>query len=189
MVLYTVQGSVDNIQEQFYVELFDDDQQWFEDKVNDLLGSAWTNNGNFMISFDDSLFKTDELEFKPELFIVVRDKNGKKIYTSQKKSPSNSSDHQNLSFPNLLTHSDVGINYDQYSSSNARRFSAFGRIGDGIDVNVNDIANTSTLLLQSLNAWLLYTDEMLWSSIGYDGPQVPKHSRKEDHDHKLDWEQ
>ena len=74
MALYTVKGSVDNTQERFYVELVDDDQKWFEDKVDDLLGSSWTDHGNFEISFDDSLFKKNELEFRPELFIIVRNK-------------------------------------------------------------------------------------------------------------------
>ncbi len=71
MTLYTVKGSVDNTQEKFYVELVDDDQKWFEDKVDDLLGSSWTDNGNFEISFDDSFFNKGELEFRPELFIIV----------------------------------------------------------------------------------------------------------------------
>jgi len=188
MTLYTVKGSVDNTQEKFYVELVDDDQKWFEDKGDDLLGSAWTDNGNFEISFDDSLFKKDELEFRPELFIIVRDKSGKIVYTSQKKNPSSASDTQNLSFSNLLTKSDVEINHDPYSSNNARRISAFGRIGDGIDVGIEDIANTTTLLLQSINAMILYNNEEVWRNVGYDGPQVPKHPRKESHDHKLDWE-
>jgi hypothetical protein len=189
MALYTVKGNVDNTQEKFYVELVDDDQKWFEDKVDDLLGSSWTDHGNFEISFDDSFFKKDELEFRPELFIIIRNKTGKIVYTSQKKNPSNASDTQNLLFPNLLTKSDIEINHDPYSSNNARRISAFGRIGDGIDVSVEDITNTSTLLLQSLNAWLLYNNESVSRSVGYDGPQVPKYPRKESHDHKLDWEQ
>ena len=188
MTLYKVQGSVDNTQGRFYVELLDDDQHLLEDRVNDLLGSAWTENGNFEISFDDSLFKDNILEFRPELFIVVRDENGKILHTSEKKRPSNSTDSKNLSFPNLLTKSDVKVIDSPYSSAFQRQLAAIQRISDGVDVDIGDLGNVTTLLLQSVNAMILYNNETVWKSVGYDGPQVPPHPRKKDHDHKLDWE-
>ena len=189
MTSYTVNGSVDNTQDKFYVELLDDDHHLFEDQVNDLLGSAWTENGNFEISFDDSLFKDSwRPEFRPELFIIVRDKDGKILHTSEKKRPSNSSDSSKLSFPNLLTKSDVKVIDSPYSSTFARQLAAVQRISDGVDVDLGDLRNVTTLLLQSINAMILYNNEEVWRSVGYDGPQVPKHPRKESHDHKLDWE-
>ena len=189
MTLYKVQGSVDNTQDKFYVELLDDDQYFFEDKVNDLLGSTWTDNGNFKISFDDSLLKTDRIEFRPELFIQVRDKNGKILYNSEKKRPSNSSDSENLSFYNLSTKSDVKITDSPYASTFQRQLSSIQRISDNVDVGPGDFVNVITLLLQSANAMLLYNNETVWKSVGYDGPQVPRYPRKHEHDHKLDWEQ
>ena len=188
MTLYKVQGSVDNAQGRFYVELLDDDQHLLEDRVNDLLGSAWTENGNFEITFDDSLFKDNMLEFRPELFIVVRDENGKILYTSEKKRPSNSTDSENLLFPNLLTKSDVKVIDSPYSSTFQRQIAAIQRISDGVDVDIEDLGNVTTLLLQSVNAMILYNNETVWKSVGYDGPQVPPQPRKKDHDHKLDWE-
>ena len=121
-------------------------------------------------------------------FLLI-DKNGKIVHTSQKKSPRNPTDSENLSFYNLLTKSIMEINHDPYSSSNARRISAFARIGDSIDLDARDLANTSTLLLQTLNAWLGYTSETGWQIIGYDGPQVPKYPWKKNHKHELEWEQ
>ncbi len=188
MTLYVVKGNVDDTEEKFYVELLDHDQKWFEDKVDDLLGSSWTDNGHFEISFDDSLFNKGELEFRPELFIIIRNKNGKIVHVSEKKNPADALDVQNLQFPNLLTKSDPDMNFNPYSSTNARCISAFGRMGESVDLSIEDIGNTSAILLQSLNAWILYNDEAIQNSIGYDGPQVPKHPRKEPHDHVLSWE-
>ena len=189
MTLWKVQGSVDGAQEKFYVELLDDDQHFLEDKVNDLLGSSWTDDdGNFDISFDDSLLKADRIEFRPELFIVVRDKNGKILHTSEKKRPTSQSDLENLSFPNLSTISDMPAADSLYSSTFQRHLSAIQRIGDGVDVGLEDLDNVIPLLLQSANAMLLYNNEIIWKSVGYDGPQVPRYPRKEEHDHRLDWE-
>lgn len=189
MTLWKIQGSVDSAQEKFYVELLDDDQHFLEDKVNDLLGSSWTDNdGSFDISFDDSLLKADRIEFRPELFIVVRDENGKILHTSEKKRPTNQSDFENLSFFNLSTKSNLQTTDSLYSSTFQRQLSAIQRISDGVNVGLEDLENLSSLLLQSANAMLLYNNELVWKSVGYDGPQVPRHPRKEEHDHKLDWE-
>jgi len=64
--------------------------------------------------------------------------------------------------------------------------SAFARIGDTIDLT-NNVVNSSRLLMQSLNAWILYTNDTKWDIIGYDGPQVERYPWREEHTHKLKW--
>ena len=187
MVKYTVSGSILNFnQSKFYVELLDDDQHWFDDRINDLLGSSWTDDsGKFQITFDDSLFKENWLEGKPELFIIVRNNRGKLLYRTTAKSPSNENDSENLVFDITLTEKTTFVD-SPYDSANAKRIASFASIGDAIDLTDN-VENSSRLLLQTLNAWLLYTNEPVWNSIGYDGPQVKRYPWRDPHPHKLEW--
>ena len=86
---YTVRGQIQNFNDsKFYVEVLDNDQHWFDDRIDDLLGSSWTDDsGKFEIIFTDDLYKDTWLEGKPELFIVVRDNSGTICYmTNTKKS-------------------------------------------------------------------------------------------------------
>jgi len=184
---YTVVGQIHNSnQSKFYVELLDNDQHWFDDRVDDILGSSWTDNfGKFEISFDDKLFKDGWFEGKPELFVIVRDEFGKIIYKTKTQSPSNPNDHENLFF-NIEMQKEISFVDNPYDATNARRISAFTRIGDGIDLTDN-VQNSSRLLMQTLNAWLLYTNENKWTVIGYDGPQVQRYPWRKSHPHKLKW--
>ena len=184
---YTVNGSIQNFnQSKFYVELLDNDQQWFDDKVDDLLGSSWTDDsGEFRIIFEDDLYKDNWFEGKPELFVIVRDESGKIVHKTNIKSPSNPNDTENLTFDITITDKPTLID-SPYDAANARRIAAFARIGDSIDLTDN-IINSSRLLMQSLNAWLLYTNEIKWNLIGYDGPQVERYPWRNPHTHKLAW--
>ena len=182
---YVVKGKIHNGSE-LYIELLDNDQHWFDDRVDDLLGSSWTDNaGNFEISFDDSLYKDNWFEGKPELFLIIRDKSGKVLYKSNIQSPSSSNDTQNLTFEITIPTEKPRIE-SPYDASNASRVAAFARIGDTIDLT-GDMANSSRLLIQTLNAWLLYTNEAKWNLIGYDGPQVERYPWRSSHTHKLKW--
>ena len=70
MASYTVKGEIQNHnQSKFYVEVLDDDQHWFDDRVDDLLGSSWTDDsGRFEVTFDDDLFKESWFEGMKNFF-------------------------------------------------------------------------------------------------------------------------
>jgi hypothetical protein len=184
---YTVVGHVKNsLQSKFYVELLDDDQHWFDDRIDDLLGSSWTDDsGKFKITFDDDLYKENWFEGKPELFVIVRDESGKILYKTNTKSPSNPNDAENLTFDVILSKENQFTD-SPYDATNAQRIAAFTRIGDSIDLTGN-VAGSFTLLMQTLNAGLLYTNEAKWNLIGYDGPQVERYPWRSPHTHKLKW--
>ncbi len=189
VTLYTIRGKILNFnQSNFYVELLDNDQHWFDDRVDDLLGSAWTDDsGSFEISFEDDLFRDNWFEGKPELFVVIRDNLGKILHKSSTKNPSGPEDTENLTFDVELVEDNIPNN-SPYDAVNTARFAAFNRVGDTLDLTDN-VINSSRLLMQSLNAWLLYTNEVKWNIIGYDGPQVERYPwRNPDHDHKLAWD-
>ena len=128
MVSYTVSGSVLNYdQSKFYVELLDDDQHWFDDRINDLLGSAWTSDsGKFEITFDDSDYRDNWFEGKPELFIVVRNESGKKLYQTNTKSPSSPTDATNLTFDISILEENYFTN-SPYDFTNAKRIASFAK--------------------------------------------------------------
>jgi hypothetical protein len=184
---YTVVGHVKNsLQSKFYVELLDDDQHWFDDRIDDLLGSSWTDDsGKFKITFDDDLYKENWFEGKPELFVIVRDESGKILYKTNTKSPSNPNDAENLTFDVILSKENQFTD-SPYDATNAQRIAAFTRIGDSIDLTDN-VVGSFTLLMQTLNAGLLYTNEAKWNLIGYDGPQVERYPWRSPHNHKLKW--
>jgi len=184
---YIVNGHIQNSQQsKFYVELLDDDRRWIEDTIDDLLGSSWTDDsGKFEIIFDDSLYKDNWFEGKPELFVIVRDGSGKILHKTNTKSPSNPSDTENLTF-DITIPKEISFTKSPYDATNAKRIAAFARIADSIDLTDN-VVNSSRLLLQTLNAWLLYTNEIKWNLIGYDGPQVERYPWRNPHTHKLKW--
>ena len=187
MANYTVRGQIRNHNHsKYYIELLDDDQHWFDDRIDDLLGSSWTDDsGNFEITFEDNLYKDSWFEGRPELFVIVRDSAGKIIYKTNTKTPSNSDDVENLTFDITLSSEDSSAD-DPYGRVNDRRIAAFAQISDSIDATDN-VVNSSQLLLQSLNAWLLYTNESSWNLIGYDGPQVDRYPWRNPHIHRLKW--
>ena len=187
MASYTVKGHILNSNNlKFYVELMDDDQHWFDDRINDLLGSSWTDDsGKFYISFTDDLFRESWLEGKPELFIVVRDESGKVLHTTKTKSPSNPDDAENLSFEITIKKENSFVD-SPYDAANAKRIASFARIADSIDP-ADNLQNSLGLMTQTLNAWLLYSNEDMWNLIQYDGPQTERYPWRSDHVHRLEW--
>ena len=187
MATYTATGEIQNHNNsKFYIEVLDSDQYWIDDRIDDLLGSSWTDDsGKFSVTFDDSLFKENWLEGKPELFLIIRNSIGKKVHKTSVQSPSGPDDVENLTFRITIPEKNY-FTENPYDSVNARRIAAFARIGDSINVTDN-IVNSSQLLLQSLNAWLLYSNETIWNKIGYDGPQVERYPWRNPHTHRLKW--
>ena len=141
---------------------------------------------NLAITFDDSLFRENWLEGKPELFLIIRDDCWKNNSTRHLQKV-----HLVLMILKILLlksqfQKKIILLMSPYDSVNARRIAAFGQIGDSINVTDN-IVNSSQLLLQSLNAWLLYSNETIWNKIGYDGPQVERYPWRNPHTHRLKW--
>ena len=184
---YTVKGQIQNINNsKFYVEILDNDQHWFDDRIDDLLGSSWTDDsGKFEIAFTDDLYGDNWLEGKPELFVVVRDEFGTICYTTNTKSPSSPDDVENLTFDITIQKENSFVD-SPYDAANIKRMAAFTRVGDSLDLTGN-IRNSFGLLTQTLNAWLLYTNEVKWNLIKYDGPQVERYPWRNPHNHKLKW--
>jgi len=184
---YTVKGQIQNINNsKFYVEILDNDQHWFDDRIDDLLGSSWTDDsGKFEIAFTDDLYRDNWLEGKPELFVVVRDESGTICNTTNTKSPSSPDDVENLTFDIIIQKENSFVD-SPYDAANIKRTAAFTRVGDSIDLTGN-IRNSFGLLTQTLNAWLLYTNEDKWNLIKYDGPQVKRYPWRNPHTHKLKW--
>jgi hypothetical protein len=184
---YTVKGQIQNVNNStFYVEILDNDQHWFDDKIDDLLGSSWADDsGKFEITFTDDLYKDNWLEGKPELFAVVRDESGTICFTTDTKSPSSPDDVENLTFDITIQKENSFVD-SPYDAANIKRIAAFASVGDSIDLTGN-VRNSFGLLTQTLNAWLLYTNEAKWNLIKYDGPQVERYPWRNPHTHKLKW--
>jgi hypothetical protein len=177
------------------IQAMDSDQMWFEDRNDDILDSKWINDdGTFEISFDNQQFQEGgPLERKPDIYLIVRNSSGQIIHTTEIRRGVDASDIQNLTFNITLNSLEKlpaqPLPPDPYLSNNERVIAAFARLGDVSEFQLNDIIRIFRLLNSSINAWSLYTTEYMWSTIGYDGPQVPRYPwRQEGHSHKLSWE-
>jgi hypothetical protein len=177
------------------IQAMDSDQMWFEDRNDDIIDSKWINDdGTFEISFDNQQFQeAGWLERKPDIYLIVRNSIGQIIHTTEIRRGVDASDIQNLTFDITLNSPEKlpaqPLPPDPYLSNNERVIAAFARLGDVSEFQLNDIIRIFRLLNSSINAWSLYTTEYMWSTIGYDGPQVPRYPwRQEGHSHKLSWE-
>ena len=179
------------------IQVMDSDQKWYEDRNDDMIGSTWTKeDGTFEIPFDKENFKDAWLENDPQIFLIIRNSVGQIIHTTEPKKDTEdtSSDGQkilNFDITLVSTEKDIPeILSDPYLANNQRVISAFQRLGDVTEFQLNDISRILRLLNTSINAWSLYTTEYMWNVIGYDGPQVPRYPwRIQNHSHKLSWEE
>ena len=179
------------------VQAMDSDQKWYEDRNDDVIDSKWVNeDGTFEISFDKVKFKDGILEEKPEIYLIIRNSFGQTIYTTEPKrmvEDGDPNDQKTLYFEICLTSTEKAISEtqsDPYLSNNERVISAFQRLGDVSEFQLNDISRILRLLNTSINAWSLYTADFARVITGYDGPQVPRYPWKiPDHSHNLSWEE
>jgi hypothetical protein len=176
------------------LQAMDSDQEWFEDHNDDLLGSSRTgSDGSFEITFDDSVFTDSWVEKKPEIYLIVRNENGQIIHKTERvKMEYNDKTKGTINVPINITLDSVEKTTDQTGTdlywSNERILSAFSSVGDTITFNNSDFQRNFRLLISSINAWLIYTNDVVWKKIGYDGPQVPRFPLKSGHNHRLSWE-
>ena len=126
------------------------------------------------------------MEKSPEIYLVIRNKNGQIIHnTGIIKIDTSYKDKEVVEIPITINLSSIeneiglsNISNDIYSNNGQRILSAFSSLGDTITLNNSNAARNFQLLTSSINAWLIYTNELSWKRIGYDGPQVPRHPLK-----------
>ena len=204
MTIYSIKGTivdsgtypVTNLK----IQAMDSDKQFFEDHNDDLLGSSWIKSADnsFQITFDNSLFNDSLLERSPEIYLVIRNENGQIIHkTDTLKINTSDKSKEIVEIPITVslvsTGNQIGLpitSTDIYSNNSQRILSAFTSLGDVSTLNNSNAVRNFQLLSSSINAWLIYTNELSWKRIGYDGPQVPRYPYKSpNHSHSLAWEQ
>lgn len=199
MTKYLIKGKIIDTNGKPMVDLhlqaMDSDQQFFEDHNDDLLGSSKSiSDGSFEIPIDDAAFRDSWLEKNPEIYLIIRNEYGQIIHRTETiKANFNENVNGTITIP-----ADITIDLKQQTTnlpstdlywSNQRILSAFSSIGDTITLNNSEFQRNFTLLISSINGWLIYTNDVIWKKIGYDGPQVPRFpSRVPNHSHKLSWE-
>jgi hypothetical protein len=199
MIKYLIEGKVSDANgkpvNNLVLQAMDSDQALFEDHNDDLLGSSrTTSDGSFTIAFDNSIYADSWLEKKPEVYLIVRNENGQIIQrTETVKIERDDEEEQTISIPiNIKLDSiekQTGLTPADLYWNNDRILAAFSSVGDTITLNNSDFVRNFRLLISSINAWLIYTNDITWDKIGYDGPQVPRYPLKSEHNHKLSWEQ
>jgi hypothetical protein len=169
--------------EGYTVQAFDKDPKIYL-HPDDRLGKAVTDNeGTFRITFTDDAFK-DWLESNPDVYLVIRDRIGKiLITTDSKKNITKKVDFQ----IKLGKISPNPLEPDLYSGNFERMIAALRNVGDSADLSKSDVRTIFELLLRIQSSWTTYRDE-LSRLHGYDGIQVPKQPRREEHDHITRWD-
>jgi hypothetical protein len=205
VTIYSIKGTIINLRTHLNnllkIQAMDSDKQFFEDHNDDLLGSTWTkSDGSFEITFDDLTFSDNWLEKSPEIYILIRNENGQIIHkTDILKIENIDKNKDQIEIPITINldslDNKIGLllntsSNDIYANNSQRILSAFSSLGDVITLNNSNAARNFQLLSSSINAWLIYTNELSWKRIGYDGPQVPKYPLKlPSHSHRLTWEE
>ena len=156
-----------------------------KDHNDDLLGSAWMNSdGSFEITFDDLTFRDNWLEKSPEIYIIIRNENGQIIHKTdilKIEGIDKNQEQVDISITINLDSIDEEIGLLNISSMISMPtivkefYQPFHPLGDIITLNNSNAARKFQLLLSSINAWLIYTNEVIWKKIEYDGPQVPRY--------------
>ena len=173
----------------------DSDQQLFEDHNDDLLGASKSgSDGSFEIPIDDSTFSDSWYEKISAIYLVIRDEFGQVVNRTETINvESNESTNGTITIPANITidlkQQQINLQSTDVYWNNQRILSAFSSIGDTITLNNSEFQRNFRLLISSINAWLIYTNDIVWNKIGYDGPQVPhRPSQVPNHSHKLSWE-
>ncbi len=185
--LYTITGRIrdENNQaaEGYTVQAFDKDPRIYL-HPDDRLGKAVTNfEGIFRISFTEDTFK-DWLEGNPDVYLMIRDRDGKILITTESKENIT----KKMDFQIKLGRTSANpLEPDLYANNLERMLAALRNTGDATDLSKGDVRTIFELLLRTQSSWTIYRDE-LSRLHGYDGIQVPKQPRKEEHNHITRWD-
>ena len=152
---------------------------------DDRLGKDKTEkDGEFAVEFTEAAFK-DWFEQSPKVYLQIRDADGRVVInTAGKENTSGAMDFQiklGKQQPNPLEP-------DLYANSLERMRTGLQNVGDAVDLSRDDVRNVFQLLLGVLGAWTGFRDEIV-RVCGYDGIQVPKQPRREDHYHVTRWDE
>lgn len=203
VTIYSIKGTIINLRthlNNLKIQAMDSDKQFFEDHNDDLLGSTWMKpDGSFEITFDDLTFSDNWLEKSPEIYILIRNETGQIIHQTEiLKIEGIDKNKEQIEIPITINldsiDGKIGLlntsSNDIYANNSQRILSAFSSLGDVVTLNNSNAARNFQLLSSSINAWLIYANELSWKRIGYDGPQVPKYpSKLPGHSHRLTWEE
>jgi hypothetical protein len=198
MSKYLIKGKIVDVHGEPIVDLhlqaMDSDQQLFEDHNDDLLGASKTgSDGSFEIPVDDSTFRDSWSEKKPEVYLVIRNEFGQVVHRTETINvESTESTNGTIAIPANITidlkQQQLNLQSTDTYWNNQRILSAFSSVGDTITFNNSEFQRNFRLLISSINAWLIYTNDLIWNKIRYDGPQVPRNpSQVPNHSHKLSW--
>jgi len=204
VTIYSIKGTIIKLGtthlNNLKIQAMDSDKQFFEDHNDDLLGSTWMKpDGSFEITFDDLTFSDNWLEKSPEIYILIRNETGQIIHQTEiLKIEGIDKNKEQIEIPITINldsiDGKIGLlntsSNDIYANNSQRILSAFSSLGDVVTLNNSNAARNFQLLSSSINAWLIYANELSWKRIGYDGPQVPKYpSKLPGHSHRLTWEE
>lgn len=204
MTIYSIKGTIIKLGtthlNNLKIQAMDSDKQFFEDHNDDLLGSTWMKpDGSFEITFDDLTFSDNWLEKSPEIYILIRNETGQIIHQTEiLKIEGIDKNKEQIEIPITINLDSIDgkiellntSSNDIYANNSQRILSAFSSLGDVVTLNNSNAARNFQLLSSSINAWLIYANELSWNRIGYDGPQVPKYpSKLPGHSHRLTWEE
>jgi hypothetical protein len=134
------------------------------------------------------------LEKNPEIYLILRNEHGQVVHRTETiKVKSDENVNGIITIPANITinqkQQQINLPNTSLYWNNQRILSAFSSIGDTTTLNNSEFQRNFRLLISSINAWLTYTNDVIWKKIGYDGPQVPRYPwRVPDHRHKLAWE-
>jgi hypothetical protein len=148
------------------------------------LGEAITNeNGAFEIIFDKKDFE-DWFEGNPEVYLVIRDHDGKVlIITSEKENATTRMD-----FQIKLGQREVNpLNPDLYAGNLARMISAFKVVLGSESLTGSDTRTVVEVLSRAISSWVIHRDDLARYG-GYDGIQVPSQPRRIEHYHVTRWD-
>jgi hypothetical protein len=185
--LYIITGRIRDENNQaaqgYVVQAFDKDPRIYL-HPDDRLGKAITDNvGAFRITFTEDAFK-DWLEGNPDIYLVIRDRTGKIVITTEsKQNVTKKVDFQiklGKTSPNPLEP-------DIYANNFERMITALRNVGDAADLLKSDVRTIFELLLRTMSSWTIYRDE-LSRLHGYDAIQVPEQPRREEHIHITRWD-
>ncbi len=147
------------------------------------VGSAETDeNGGFEIRFSPPDYSPeDELMVS----IQVEDREGRVVVDTQsKKNTTGRIDYQIKLSRGLMVKDELDI----YSGAMRRLVSAYSDLQKTIDPSRNEVKKSLDSLVDVVERWNEYRDELA-KTCGLEVIQVPKLSRKEEHDHASRWDE
>jgi hypothetical protein len=182
-LIYKVIGKVRDDQgnplPNLFVEAFDSDYGSSED----YLANTFTDSqGDFTLTFDDKAFQEplEILERKPDLYVVIRD-SFRVLYKSDIHTEA-----KDVEFFDITLKETKPVD-DPYANTLQRVIASFNSISDTIDISRIDAQRSIRQMIRALTNWSYYTTPKIMTLYGYPGPQVPKYSKRVEHNHSLPW--